>query len=70
MKKLADRLYIRWSSDGIALEATNDYKNIIEGDETEVVVGVYELQHLQVVRKDITLSTKKVSKRGKIGSHP
>lgn len=72
MKRLPERLFVKWSDDGIVLEATDDYKvhvQDVDGD-GKVVVGVYRLENLQVVEKSVTLSTRKVSKRGKIGRHP
>ena len=70
MKKLPDRIYVRWSCDGEILEAMTNYKGCLSYDEDRVVVGVYDFAHMQVVEKEITLSTRKVSRTGKIGRIP
>jgi hypothetical protein len=69
MKKMPERIYVRWSDDELFLEATPDYKECV-GDADKVVVGVYDLDRLAAVEKHIAVSTRRVSKQGKVGRYP
>ena len=68
---LPDSIYVYWDDECEEWLAVHDYTRAVDDREVEErIVGEYHLVKRVIVEKHVSMSTRPVSKKNKIGRHP